>query len=220
MLLRELKELVDGTADAAFGVDGEGTIAAWNRGAETMFGVLARQALGSACGSILQGSDERGLVCGPDCTIQQATRCNHQVRNFDLLVRTTEGVRWCNISVLIAKIANSTVPYSIHIIRPIDTRKRLEMLVRDFIVTETNLPAEEVKSLVVSTRSPVQEAILTNREIEVLRCLSKGETTGAIAQSLHISKTTVNNHIQNILGKLNAHSRLEAIRRAELSGLI
>ena len=37
---------------------------------------------------------------------------------------------------------------------------------------------------------------------------------------IHISRTTVNNHIQHILGKLNAHTRLEAIRRAEHAGLI
>jgi DNA-binding NarL/FixJ family response regulator len=61
---------------------------------------------------------------------------------------------------------------------------------------------------------------LTNRELEVLRLLAKGATTGAIANQLHISRTTVNNHIQRLLHKLNAHSRLEAIRRAERAGLI
>jgi DNA-binding CsgD family transcriptional regulator len=185
-----------------------------------LFGVPADQVLGSACGPILQGSDECGPVCGPHCTIKQAIRRDHQVRNFDLLVRTTEGERWCNISVLIARVSNSILPYSINIIRPIDTQKRLELLVRNFIVTETNLPVEQAKALVVSPRSPAQETNLTNRELEVLRCLAKGAATSEIAQQLHISRTTVNNHIQNILGKLNAHSRLEAVRRAELSGLI
>ena len=41
-----------------------------------------------------------------------------------------------------------------------------------------------------------------------------------IADQLHISRTTVNNHIQRILRKLNAHSRLEALRRAEHARLI
>ncbi|RMG50565.1 MAG: DNA-binding response regulator [Acidobacteria bacterium] len=45
-------------------------------------------------------------------------------------------------------------------------------------------------------------------------------TTADIADRLCISRTTVNNHIQHILRKLNAHSRLEAIRRAERAGLI
>ena len=220
MLLRELKELVESTADASFAVDGAGVIVAWNGAAEAMFGLSASEALGQACGSILQGADECGLVCASDCSIQQAARCHHQISNFDLQVRTQEGTRWCNISVLLAEIANSTLPHSIHILRPIDTRKRLEMLVRDFIVTETKLPTEDVKALISSTRSPVKEAELTNRELEVLCCLSKGATTESIAKQLHISRTTVNNHIQHILHKLNAHTRLEAIRRAEMAGLI
>jgi DNA-binding CsgD family transcriptional regulator len=41
-----------------------------------------------------------------------------------------------------------------------------------------------------------------------------------IAKQLQISPTTVNNHIQHILKKLNAHTRLEALRRAERAGLI
>lgn len=220
MLLRELKELVESTADASFAVDGAGVIVAWNAAAETMFGRSASAALGQACGSILQGADECGLVCTSDCSIQQAARCHHHISNFDLQVQTEQGPRWCNISVLIAEVANSTLPHSIHIVRPVDTRKRLEMLVRDFIVTETNLPTEEAKALISSTRSPVREAELTNRELEILRCLSKGTATEAVAAQLHISRTTVNNHIQHILHKLNAHTRLEAIRRAEMAGLI
>ena len=220
MLLRELKELVESTADASFAVDGAGMIVAWNAAAAAMFGMSESEALGQACGSILQGSDECGLVCTSDCSIRQAARGHHQISNFDLQVRTEQGVRWCNISVLIAEVTSSTLPHSIHIVRPIDTRKRLEMLVRDFIVTETNLPATEAQALISSTRSPLREAELTNRELEILRYLSKGTATETIAEHLHISRTTVNNHIQHILHKLNAHTRLEAIRRAEMAGLI
>ena len=54
MLLRELKELVDSTADASFAVDGAGAIVAWNGAAEAMFGVSASDALGQSCGSIVQ----------------------------------------------------------------------------------------------------------------------------------------------------------------------
>lgn len=220
MLLRELRELVESTADAAFAVDEAGVVVAWNRAAEAMFGHPAGQTLGQPCAQILQGTDECGPVCSPDCSVRQAVQCHHQVSNFDLQVRTPEGMRWCNVSVLAAEVANSSFPYSIHIIRPVDTRKKLEMLVRDFIVTETKLPAEEVKTLVSSTRSPAREVELTNRELEILRLLAKGATSEAIAGQLHISRTTVNNHTQHILHKLNAHTRLEAIRRAEMAGLI
>jgi PAS domain S-box-containing protein len=220
MQLRELKELVNSTADAAFAVDGTGTIVVWNQAAGALFGLSAGEAVGKSCAQVLQGTDECGTVCSQNCTVQQAVQGRHQVSNFDLQVLTAQGRQWCNISVLAAEVAHSTQLYSIHIVRPVDVSKRLEMLVRDFIVSETRLPAEEVKNLFSVTRSPAREADLTNRELEVLRLLAKGATTGAIAEQLHISRTTVNNHIQHILRKLNAHTRLEAIRRAELAGLI
>jgi DNA-binding NarL/FixJ family response regulator len=41
-----------------------------------------------------------------------------------------------------------------------------------------------------------------------------------MAAELHISTATVRNHIQHILGKLQCHSRLEALVRAIREGLI
>jgi DNA-binding CsgD family transcriptional regulator len=172
------------------------------------------------CGEIIKGEDECGLVCSADCSVQQAVRKHHPVGNFDLHVETPSGRQWCNVSVLIAEEAASTIPYSIHVIRQIDVQKRLELLVRDFVVTGTGLPAEQALTLISSTRAAARETELSNRELDVLRLLAKGATTATLARQLHISRTTVNNHIQHILKKLNVHTRLEAIRRAEHAGLI
>ena len=61
---------------------------------------------------------------------------------------------------------------------------------------------------------------LTPREREVLDLLAQGESKEAIARRLFLSANTVRNHIQNILGKLGAHSRLEAVATATREGLI
>ena len=108
----------------------------------------------------------------------------------------------------------------IHILRPVDVSKRLEVLVRDFVINETSLPAEQARELTSSTRTPARETNFSDRELEVLKLLAKGKTTKNIAEQLFISRTTVNNHVQHILKKLNAHTRLEAIRRAEHAGLV
>jgi DNA-binding NarL/FixJ family response regulator len=63
-------------------------------------------------------------------------------------------------------------------------------------------------------------ADLTPREREVLDLLAQGESKEAIAQRLFLSANTVRNHIQNILNKLGAHSRLEAVATATREGLI
>ena len=65
-----------------------------------------------------------------------------------------------------------------------------------------------------------QEAGLTEREKQVLELLSQGEGTSSIAKMLTISNTTARNHIQNILAKLEVHTRLEAVAFALRHGII
>jgi DNA-binding NarL/FixJ family response regulator len=55
-----------------------------------------------------------------------------------------------------------------------------------------------------------QMARLTMREREVLALLAEGADNDAIAQALVISPQTARTHIQNVIGKLGVHSRLEA----------
>ena len=50
--------------------------------------------------------------------------------------------------------------------------------------------------------------------------LSEGAGTREIADSLSISSTTVRTHVRNLLHKMRARSRLEAVMRALQDGLI
>ena len=61
---------------------------------------------------------------------------------------------------------------------------------------------------------------LTNREAEVLRLLSDGLEQRAIAGRLSISPKTVAIHIERILGKLEVHSRAQAVAAAYRENLI
>lgn len=61
---------------------------------------------------------------------------------------------------------------------------------------------------------------LTRREREVLVLLAEGADNDAIARSLVISPQTARTHIQNVLGKLGVHSRLEAAAFARQNGII
>ncbi len=216
----ELKQLVESTADPAFAVSGLHIIEFWNRAAESFFGIKNKDAVGKNCSLIIDGYDECGKFCTHDCPIVEASAEHKSVRNFDLQVKTVDGMKWCNISILVAEQDNSVDPHTIHIVRPVDISKRLEVLVRDFVVNETSLNSEQAKELTSSSRAPARETNLSDREMEVLMLLAKGKSTKEIAATLFISKTTVNNHVQHILKRLNAHSRLEAVRRAEHAGLI
>jgi DNA-binding NarL/FixJ family response regulator len=61
---------------------------------------------------------------------------------------------------------------------------------------------------------------LTVREVEVLQCLANGLSQNRIAQELIISPKTVGTHIQRILGKLEVHSRAEAVAAAYQRGIV
>ncbi len=61
---------------------------------------------------------------------------------------------------------------------------------------------------------------LTDRELEVLRLVSIGQSNEAIAETLVISIETVKKHLKNIYGKLGVHSRVEATKRAREAGLL
>src|SRR5204862_3214797 len=55
---------------------------------------------------------------------------------------------------------------------------------------------------------------LSEREQEVLQCLAAGLSNRAIAQEFIVSVGTIKTHLNNIYGKLNVHSRTQAVARA------
>jgi LuxR family maltose regulon positive regulatory protein len=61
---------------------------------------------------------------------------------------------------------------------------------------------------------------LTERETEVLGLIAAGLTNREIAQELVIAVGTVKRHINNLYGKLDAHSRTQAVARARELGLL
>ena len=63
------------------------------------------------------------------------------------------------------------------------------------------------------------EPSLTQRENEILKLVAKGYTYRDIAEKLFISVKTVQNHVQNILTKLQLHRRYELMRYAIQRGL-
>jgi DNA-binding NarL/FixJ family response regulator len=82
---------------------------------------------------------------------------------------------------------------------------------------ETLLAPEDLQLL--STAEP-EPHTLTDREVDVVRLLAVGATTRQIAERLSISVNTVRNHVQSVLQKLGAHSRLEAVANARRVGVV
>ena len=61
---------------------------------------------------------------------------------------------------------------------------------------------------------------LSPRERETLTLLAAGHSTSEIAERMAISKETVRNHVKRVLRSLDANSRVEAVAKARLAGLV
>ena len=102
---------------------------------------------------------------------------------------------------------------------PEDLRRGIQHVARG-----DGILSPEVTSAVLKAAShqgpPEISNKLSEREVEVLGCLSEGQTTYQIASRLYISENTVKTHIRHILEKLEAANRTEAVSKAMQMGLI
>lgn len=64
------------------------------------------------------------------------------------------------------------------------------------------------------------KAILTSRELDVLRMIAQAYTNRDISVQLHIAEGTVKRHTTNMYVKLGATSRIDAVRKAARLGLL
>ncbi len=67
---------------------------------------------------------------------------------------------------------------------------------------------------------PTAASELSEREIEVLRLIAAGLSNKEIAEKLFIAEGTAKNHVSNILSKLEARDRAQAVARANELGLL
>jgi DNA-binding NarL/FixJ family response regulator len=93
---------------------------------------------------------------------------------------------------------------------------------------KTNLLSEAISSLVQSQKVHKETGVcstegveqLTPREREVMKLVAVGYTNKDIAKELSVAEDTVKKHMQNILSKLHASSRIRAVIEATRAGII
>ncbi|MDH3279561.1 MAG: LuxR C-terminal-related transcriptional regulator [Gammaproteobacteria bacterium] len=184
---------VASTKEPAFGVDSSAEIVAWNAGAEHLFGYAESEVLGRRCWEVLSGCDVFGnQYCSEECPLIGMVQQHRAISRCELHFRTAanRSIR-VGVSTMAFDVGNGSQFTIVHLFTPLECE-----------------PAQR-------TAEP-----LTAREIAVLRLLADGKQTLGIGKLLNISEATVRNHIQQILHKLNVHTRLEAVCMAWRVGLI
>lgn len=91
--------------------------------------------------------------------------------------------------------------------------------IRRVAAGETDISHDIAAALRESTEAAVNYG-LTNRELEVLGMMAQGSSTADIAETFVVSNNTVRTHVQRIITKLGAHSKLEAVAVARSAGLV
>lgn len=208
----DLDGLLTQTADGAFAVTPEGKIVLWNRGAERILGYPAKEVLGKPCCEVFVGRDLAGnRLCYQGCHIMTLILRGEPIHHFDMATRTKAGKPiWVNVSTVVVPGSRSTLQTIVHIFRDVTASHELEALVRERLAQPRP----------ISSGDDAPVAALTRREVEILRLMAQGANTRTMAERLHVSPATVRNHVQNILGKLGVHSRLEAVAQATNNGLL
>ena len=107
----------------------------------------------------------------------------------------------------------------VHLFRDATKKKQREQFILQMLEEAERLQAATLPPMPAPTGQSLADE-LTDREREVLALLAQGLNTNDIAKSLSISSSTVRNHVQNILNKLQVHSRLEAVAYAFEHGLV
>ena len=197
-------DIVASTAEAALATDCKGKIVAWNKGAERLLGYTARQVTGKRCYDILRGTDSFGnRFCDTTCPLVNMAHRHEAVRDFELNLSTAKS-EIVRASVSVAFLP-ARAPSKFTIIQTLKPRP-------------PENGAQEPHTSAPLTPKP--SIPLTPREINVLRLLADGKSTGEIAKLLFISVDTARNHIKHILRKLKAHNRLEALVLARRDRLL
>jgi len=199
------------SADGAFVIDEGLRIVFWNKTAEALLGFYSEDVVGLPCYHLLHGYDEgRRLICKQKCQVVNLALQSKPIPNYDLRVKTKEGDDcWLNMSVFTYRMNDTDGKRLIvHLFHDLD-RKEVDDKVLGQLIKVINRYQDIRHNNGAKLVSP--QSTLTSREREILALLVDGHGTRDIAQLLSISTSTVRNHIQHILQKLQVHTRLEAV---------
>lgn len=206
--LQSFPDLMSHSIDGVFAIGAGQTVVFWNRACESITGIAAAQAVGSCCHDVMKGQDTNGRpLCKADCPVGSLAKGGLPPSLLPMRITQQDGkkIQLCVGTMLMPSSSNAEWTV-VHVMR----RSR-EAKGADFF----NCGDVHTVPQGAQADSDMQHAaLLTSRERDVLRHLAEGATAEAISGTLHISTSTVRNHIQRLMAKLDVHSRHEAVAYA------
>ena len=193
------------TSEPAYAVDRDGQVVVWNQAAVQTLGYAESKALGQRCWELLSGRDVFGNPsCCEGCPVRATAFDNGPIKQFQVDFETAshERKRFTVRTLMMFNGLGKEV--FVHLCQP------------EPVATESEFAKHTNNHSAMKTKLRT----LTPRETEVLTLLHKGVTVAEIAVALSVCPSTVRNHTQHILLKLNVHSRFEAVALGRKLSLI
>lgn len=205
---------------------------------QSLFREAVRVVLESESGIkvVAEAGDGREAVAEAERTNPDVALIDVNLANCDGIRATfliTEGIPGCKVCVLADEdderiLVDAVEAGATGFVTKESPLSELIGAARTLHAGETLIPSRMLGPLLswlIQRRREQDEALrraseLTRREREVLALLAEGADNDNIAQALVISPQTARTHIQNVLGKLGVHSRLEAAAFVVRNGIL
>ena len=220
MRTKDILQILAKTSDGVFAVGTDHKIVLWNKSAKKILGYSTKEVLGKYCNEIIAGTDSNGNpVCSRSCNVMKAIKKEENPENYEILTHSKTGDPiWLNVSIICIPGSQPEHSTVVHMFRDI-TKQKMDLNDIQEIVSDIN-NKNKLKTNHLSSNEYKTQKILTPREHKVLEYLGAGYRPIDISDKLYINLSTLRKHIQNIHSKLEVHSTLEAVTKAQQCNLI
>jgi PAS domain S-box-containing protein len=215
-------DFIANSDDGVFAVDHLQSIVLWNERATRILGFSAEEVLGKKCYEVVCGRDDRGcVVCRRGCEAITAAKQLWPAPTRDIEVRTKGGPEaWLSLSTVVVPSSRGDLWVLVHLFREVTRERDLPDVAQDLAGMVASRSRLKLSPRSHDASHVVASVELKPLEREILIHLSSGVSTNFIAEKLSISPHGVRDHVSSILGKLDVHSRLEALAYSIKNGLV
>jgi DNA-binding NarL/FixJ family response regulator len=138
-------------------------------------------------------------------------RLTRQYPGLGVLVLST----FVDDALVVSAIKHGACGYVVKDVDTIELVRAIRLVARQGSAFDSRSAAAMMRSI----HAPQARSPLTERELNVLRLVANGLSNRGIGAQLHLSETTVKFHVRNIMRKLDATSRAEAVYKATKNGM-